>query len=122
MDSGGWKAPGVLTEILLHNQNYKVGMMESEMVPVSCKMHTKGGRQEVFHQLTWTFLPFIQSSVTVSPSLSFQSLIMENSDNLTFNRCTWMSNASKHPGLPDAPAWWWSHAKKMADDAQSSEL
>ena len=37
-------------------------------------------------------------------------------------RRTRVTNATKHPGLPDAPPRWRSHAEKVADDAHQSEL
>ena len=47
---------------------------------------------------------------------------MDHSTNLTSSRRTRVTNASKHPGLPDAPARRRSHAEKTADDAEQSEL
>ena len=37
-------------------------------------------------------------------------------------RRTRVTNATKHPGLPDAPPRWRSHAKKVADNAHQSKL
>lgn len=47
---------------------------------------------------------------------------MQSSTELTSTRRTRMSNATKHPGLPDAPTKRRSHAEKLADDVEQSEL
>lgn len=39
----------------------------------------------------------------------------------SLTRRTRVSNADKHPGLPDAPAKRRSHSEKLADDAQKME-
>ena len=67
-------------------------------------------------------LSIIHSALTCSLSHSLQSFFMQSSTKLTSTHCTCMSNVTKHPGLPDAPAKQQPHAKKLAAEAEQSEL